>query len=577
MYAAYFALTEPPFSISPDPRYLYTSARHQEAMAHLMYGVRDGGGFVQLTGEVGTGKTTLCRWLLDQVPDDLDVALILNPQFSENELLASICDELRIRYPANSTTKKLLDLLNKRLLSSYAKGRRTVLIIDEAQMLSKVLLEQVRLLTNLETAKQKLLQIILIGQPELNTTLDRDDLKQLSQRVTARYHLRPLSAIETKEYVGYRLAIAGGRPDLFTQPAMRLIHRYSQGVPRLINVICDRALLGAYSEGRNKVNTDTVRKAAAEVLGFGAHLKQHTGWYALAASMLLAAGMLLWYQLERNPVEAGKTTETNAPAASAAANTLYTDNVKSEKPMDTAVTEKATEELPPIAETADTNLTADQVTQPDSADEQIGLLDVVQQASTDEASALTALLHYWGVQLTNPALADCEQAAKVGFRCLRSRGTWNNLRNLNRAVVLTLRGPQRNHYVLLTALEPKDQATLLVAEKIHQFNISVLDHYWFGEYLLLWRPPPSISHPIARHSRGADVLWLRQALSRVDNQGPAFDVANPEFDQQLYDRIIGFQRRHALDADGIVGVETLIKLNSYLRNKDTPFLLPPTS
>ncbi|MDX1410207.1 MAG: AAA family ATPase, partial [Saprospiraceae bacterium] len=345
MYAAYFALTEPPFSISPDPRYLYTSARHQEAMAHLMYGVREGGGFVQLTGEVGTGKTTLCRWLLDQVPDDLDVALILNPQFTENELLATICDELRIRYPANATTKKLLDLLNKRLLSSYAKGRRTVLIIDEAQMLSKTLLEQVRLLTNLETEKQKLLQIILIGQPELNATLERDDLKQLSQRVTARYHLRPLLADETREYIAYRLAIAGGRPDLFTPQAKKMIHRYAQGVPRLINVICDRALLGAYSQGRNKINTDTVRNAANEVLGLNARFKQHAGWYALAASLLLGAGFLMWYQLARAPTGADSTIAATAVLAPNI-NTDAAEQPVSTPSADTSVAEQPVESTP---------------------------------------------------------------------------------------------------------------------------------------------------------------------------------------------------------------------------------------
>lgn len=572
MYAAYFGLTEPPFSISPDPRYLYTSSRHQEAMAHLMYGVREGGGFVQLTGEVGTGKTTLCRWLLEQVPDDLDVALILNPRCDEHELLAAICDELRIRYPAKATPKKLLDLLNKRLLDSYAKGRRTMLIIDEAQLLSKSVLEQVRLLTNLETVKQKLLQIILIGQPELNTTLARPDLQQLAQRVTARYHLGPLSAAETDEYIRFRLAIAGGKQTLFANAAARLVHRYAGGVPRLINVICDRALLGAYSAGDSVVGAATVRKAAREVLGGGAQGDRRIAWFAAAAGVLLVAAVAWFVRPIETPVWKAPAVLTALPEQS--------QTVPSDPERNTTVAQHVNDPAgvasPRAGEPAEVDQTsAVEPTEP-VAMPSPDPITVAQQAKTDPGSALNALLSYWGVQFSDNGLADCGRVTEIGFACLRSRGSWNNLRNLNRAVILTLRGPDRDHHVLVTRMDDPNQVTILVNNTAHRFALEDIDRYWYGEYLLLWRPPPLISHPIARHSRGADVLWLRQALSRVDDQGPAFDVANPEFDQQLYDRIIGFQRRNSLDADGIVGVETLIKLNSYLRDGDTPFLVPPT-
>ncbi len=219
MYAAYFGLSEPPFSISPDPRYLYMSKRHREAMAHLLYSVQQSGGFLQLTGEVGTGKTTLCRCLLSQLPDNVDVAMLLNPNLDQNELLAAICDELKIEYSVHASPKQLLNLLNDYLLKSFAEGRHTVLIFDEAQLLSRQVLEQIRLLTNLETTTQKLLQIILIGQPELAKILRRADLRQLNQRITARYHLQPLSSQETSEYIRYRLEVAGVRKTLFSDNA----------------------------------------------------------------------------------------------------------------------------------------------------------------------------------------------------------------------------------------------------------------------------------------------------------------------------------------------------------------------
>ena len=267
MYEAHFGLCEPPFAITPDPAYVYLSHHHQEALAHLLYGVGENGGFVQLTGEVGTGKTTLVRTLLEQRLENVDIALCLNPRLTVEELLATICDELGASYPREPhTLKALLDALNAHLLQTHAAGRRTVLILDEAQNLSREVLEQIRLLTNLETAKHKLLRIILVGQPELRTLLARPDLRQLAQRITARYHLPPLDRRETAAYIGYRLRVAGGRDDLFTWGARRVVYRRSGGIPRLINIVCDRALLGAYGRGVRRVNASLARVAACEAL-----------------------------------------------------------------------------------------------------------------------------------------------------------------------------------------------------------------------------------------------------------------------------------------------------------------------
>jgi len=294
MYSAYFGLTENPFSLTPDPRFLFMSQRHREALAHLLFGMGDRGGFVLLTGEVGTGKTTLCRSLLEQVPAGVEVALVLNPKQTALELVASLCDELNVSYPPGTDSLKvLIDLLNLHLMEIHAKGRRTVLIIDEAQNLSTDVLEQVRLLTNLETTTQKLLQILLIGQPELQTMMARPELRQLGQRITARYHLTPLLLNETAAYIQHRLEVAGCKRRLFTKGALHLVHRLSGGVPRVINTICDRALLGAYAKQRDRINRRLVRKAASEVIGPRLLLRPRRllGWaVALLVLLIIGAG-----------------------------------------------------------------------------------------------------------------------------------------------------------------------------------------------------------------------------------------------------------------------------------------------
>jgi type II secretory pathway predicted ATPase ExeA len=296
VYPKYFGLKEPSFSIAPDPHYLFLSEQHREALAHLLYGAGESGGFVLLTGEVGTGKTTVCRAFLEQLPEGVDVALILNPAMTANELLLNICDEFRIPVPAGERSVKLLvDRLNTFLLAAHANGRRPVLLIDEAQNLRPKVMEQIRLLTNLETTKHKLLQIFLIGQPELRQMLASPDLRQLNQRITARFHLRPLGVRETAAYVDHRIAVAGVDRPLFTAAALREVHRRSGGVPRLINLLCDRALLGAAVSRQMQVTPAIVRRAAGEVRGSDDRPLPGRGRaLATAASVLLAAGLGLW-------------------------------------------------------------------------------------------------------------------------------------------------------------------------------------------------------------------------------------------------------------------------------------------
>ncbi len=306
MYKDYFGLKEDPFSIAPDPQFLYMSEQHREALAHLIYGTKADSGFVLLTGEVGTGKTTICRCLLGQIPEKSEIAFILNPKLSAAELLATICDEFRIPYPKeNDSIKVFIDLINAHLLDLHSQGKQTVLIIDEAQNLSVDVLEQIRLLTNLETDKHKLLQVIMLGQPELNRILERSELRQLAQRITARYHLEPLSKGEIEGYLRHRLAVAGVERPLFPIKAVNKLYRLTGGVPRLINLLCDRALLGAYVKGVNVVTPGLLTEAYEEVFGKKSNGRDAPNFWqwllAASLSLILVAGVIFLVMLVRQP------------------------------------------------------------------------------------------------------------------------------------------------------------------------------------------------------------------------------------------------------------------------------------
>lgn len=292
MYQQYFGLSEDPFSIAPDPRYLFLSDKHREALAHLIYGVGNQGGFVVLTGEVGTGKTTICRCLLKQIPDNANIAYIINPKQSINQLLQSVCNDLGIYFEKGRTSKDLIDDLNKYLLEAHAKGRNTILIIDEAQNLSIEILEQLRLLTNLETNEKKLLQLVLLGQPELNEILGRREMRQLAQRVTARFHLTPLSKNEVTQYIEHRLSIAGCRNELFRVAALSSVYKNSRGIPRLINQICGRALLGVYATNESQVTRKIANKASKEIFLDTASYNIKA-WRPILAATLLSTVVLI--------------------------------------------------------------------------------------------------------------------------------------------------------------------------------------------------------------------------------------------------------------------------------------------
>ena len=547
MYTSFFGLQEKPFAITPDPRYLYLSERHAEALAHLLYGINEAGGFIQLTGEVGTGKTTVIRSLLEQLPSTAEVALILNPRITPAEFLLTICEELLVHVPeaGRGSTKALMDLLGRHLLETHARGRRVVLIVDEAQNLSTQTLEQVRLLTNLETATTKLLQIILIGQPELRELLDKPELRQLAQRITGRYHLCPLSKEESAGYVKHRMRVAGATAEAFTPTALRETHRLSGGIPRVINVICDRALLGAFTQEDHRVGAKLIRQAASEVYGRpvpAPWLKWATA--ASIAAALVLVGVGLWTMVTgrggEEPAAAATAPAATAPVAAPTTAPVEPVNVVAEAPQPVAI---------PLAE-----------------------LLVRHGNDTTTEAALGKLFAMWGATYEPAQGRGCDQAARQGLECLFQKGSWAQLRTLNRPAILTLTDDVgRTHQVLLAGLDDESATFDLGGESRH-VSITAASRYWFGDFLLLWRPPLAVAKVLTPGARGDDVRWLRESLRAAQGLPPA-PAGNDVYDDDLSRLVQDFQRQHRLTVDGVAGVQTQIVLDTVLSATGSPTIV----
>jgi general secretion pathway protein A len=511
MYKEYFDLKELPFSIAPDPRYLYMSDQHREALAHLVYGINTEGGFVLLTGEVGTGKTTVCRCLLEQIPDNCDTAFILNPKLTVEELLATICDELGIHYPeGNTSIKVFVDNINTFLLDTHAKGRKTVLIIEEAQNLGTDVLEQVRLLTNLETNQRKLLQIIMLGQPELRDKLSRPELRQLAQRITARYHLGSLSKIEVAAYVNHRLSIAGARSKLFPDSTIGKVYRLSRGIPRLINLLCDRALLGAYVQGQNQVDKPTLSKAAREVFGepnARIYHRKLLRWILASLVLLGCVAALAATIIAPRPVQ-----HTSNPTIEYSGLSLLT------WPADVPI-------------------------------------------YRSKEMAFQSLLRQWGVIYKPNNETACQQAQAHGLSCLNARGSLNTLLQLNRPVILKLFDDKgQEFYATLKALQGQ-KATFVVGMETRIVDVKDIASKWLGDYTLLWHMPPQYKGYIKPGYQGPVVQWIDKQLALVQGQ-TIQHRKNDVFDDVLIKKVKKFQIATGLEPDGIVGPLTLIHLNS---------------
>ncbi|MGI9235834.1 MAG: AAA family ATPase [Woeseiaceae bacterium] len=561
MYTSFFGLNEKPFSITPDPRYLFMSERHGEALAHLVYGVTESGGFIQLTGEVGTGKTTLVRTLLlNRMPDNADVAVVLNPQLSVLEFLATICEELHIEVPHNKgSIKAQTDALNRHLLQAHAGGRRTILVVDEAQNLSPAVLEQVRLLTNLETAKQKLLQIILIGQPELRELLARNDLRQLAQRITGRYHLEPLSRNETAQYIEHRLKVAGAVGEVFDSAAKKETFRLSQGVPRLINVICDRALLGAYSREVRRVDSRLIRRAAIEVRG----QRKRSPWLRPLATAGAIVGLVIisataWWGI--------RPQNHTPPAIAAVIDESLADDASGMDDSEPVASEVRVIELPTSPQ-PETDVDIHPIEAEPPLNEQLKLAGDV----TNTATALNSLFGAWGLNY-DQSRSGCVQASDHGLACLYQRGSWAGLRQIDRPAILTLVDDEGGtHEVVLMAMLG-DSAELSIGGVLVSHRVQSITDAWFGQYMLLWRPPGGNAASLGPGSRGPDVLRLRESLAAIDQKFTSNSLDAEVYNAELEQFVRAFQRTHRLDVDGVAGQQTQIVINSLLTVDGTPRL-----
>ncbi|TCV87344.1 ExeA family protein [Sulfurirhabdus autotrophica] len=526
MYKSYFGFTEAPFSIAPDPRYLYMSLRHQEALAHLLYGVNGGGGFVLLTGEIGAGKTTVCRCFLEQIPQSCDVAYIFNPKLTVAELLSTICVEFGIAYPPDNTSIKVfIDCINQYLLEAHAKGRHTVLVIDEAQNLSAEVLEQMRLLTNLETNERKLLQIILLGQPELADILEKPELRQLAQRIVARYHLGPLTKPEVAAYVQHRLDVSGAQRPLFPASVMGQLFRLSGGVPRVINVLCDRALLGTYVQGKDKINRATLKQAAREVLHQPKHRNRNLlrtlsiGLIFLAISLL---GLVAYQQMQREP----KTPSVETAIAKTNA------NVKSKIQTPLSFPEHTLQDT--LEWPADTPL------------------------SNSKTMAFTTLFKSWGIEYQ--AGDACQNAETFGLHCYSTRGGLDELRQLNRPAVMQLHDAAgQEFYGILTALD-ENHASFIIGNQTRAIPLKKLAAQWSGFYTILWKMPANTAVKIHSGDSGPTVEWISKQLSKFRGDMTQ-TIINPVFDDAMINQIKQFQLSQGLIPDGILGPQTLMRLS----------------
>lgn len=521
MYTEYFGLKEKPFSIAPDPQYFFMSLGHREALAHLLYGIKSEGGFVLLTGEVGTGKTTVCRLLLELIPSDTETAFILNPKLTAEELLATVCDEFGIEYPPDTTSIKVfVSLISGFLLKVHEKGRKAVLIIEEAQNLKPDVLEQVRLLTNLETNERKLLQIIMLGQPELRDILAKPELRQLSQRITARYHLGSLSKKEMFTYVNYRLSVAGlQRRRPFNRSALKPLFSLTKGVPRLINIILDRALLGAFAEGKDSVDRKTLITAAREVAGDTKPSRNRLAFQAALGGIALLI-------------------------CAAAASGFYYYSAGAKAWSKALFGKQAVLQSEVIGLSSFTGENRKAGTVQDDKDE-----------------AYKTLFSEWKIEYRSGGMESaCEQAMKQGLYCLEAKGTISNLRRIDKPVVLALKDKSGDRqYAALTALEG-NAATLTTGKGTRTVDVGQVELSWTGEYLLLWRGAPKVDQ-LKPGSRGPLVAWLDRQLALVQGR-PARNENEHIYDAEITRQVKEFQKKAGLHADGIVGPKTVMQITA---------------
>ncbi|PCI36772.1 MAG: hypothetical protein COB46_14360 [Rhodospirillaceae bacterium] len=567
LYQDHFGVRENPFSILPDPSYLFMSERHQEALAHMAYGISGHGGFVLLTGEVGTGKTTICRALIENLPQDAELALILNPKLSEAELLATICDEMHITYePGTTSLKVFFDLINDALLAAHAAGRNQVLLIDEAQNLSNPVLELIRLLTNLETSEKKLLQIILVGQPELNEILAQESQRQTAQRITARYHLLPLTQAETQQYITHRMSVAGLDGDVFSAGACKVIFKAANGIPRLINSVCDRALLAAYVEGRKQISKKLALGAAQEVFT-NPGLAGKSSVLSSLVLVLTVLGLLIWIGLD--PFGTGVQNKIKTFVAPYLP--IY---VSEPAPVAPA---------PELKETVTAPVTPATPAKPQDISSTKGsALDALIQSGTPDI-AFQGLFELWGKDYAQiKGNGPCEKAKTAGLDCSQGQTDLLGLKTMNRPVVTSLVMPDGEHiYGIVAAIKntgDTEQVRLDFLNRSLTLSTKAFVLRWPGDYLVLWNNAFKESETLTFGRQGKDVQELRRLLAVSGYSNAPNNILGKGslfFGPTLRDTIQAFQTDHGLSADGTPSPETLMHITGAAKSTALPALYPP--
>ncbi|UPR52544.1 AAA family ATPase [Vibrio cyclitrophicus] len=549
MYKEYFGFVEMPFSIVPNSRYLFLSQRHQEAMQNLQAGLGEGGGFAMLTGEVGTGKTTVAKAMLSSLDNQTQAGLILNPTFSNTDLLEAICDEFEVDYPEQASLKQLSQAIHHFLLDSHADGIQTLLVIDEAQHLAADVLEQLRLLTNLETDSRKLLKVLLVGQPELQQHLQTTQLRQLAQRITGRYHLLPLNTEETGKYIAFRLETAGGEQMLFSNRSIKLIAQYTHGIPRLINLVCDKALQLAFHDGEQLPSNETVNRACQQVMAFQAdvyHVEKPRG-VGIAPKLFQYAGIATL------SVGLAIATFNFAPS--------YIDSWLPEEAESEAKIE--------VLAHAQRSLVADTpklVAEPKPA--KFALPQHIQQhlmQGTNRSLAIKDLYTLWGYQ---SSLRDglCLSEPQSVFVCEQQQANLDTLLELGVPVVLNLDIDQKPVFAVLYGVS-EDSVELLVNEKLLVMPTQSLEQIWQGDYVAIWKQP--LRETLKEGYQGEAVALLDLLLSEVLGEVVS---GSDVFDYELKMKIEAFQTWQGMSVDGIAGKRTLARLQR-LAQLDSPKLM----
>ena len=561
IYLQHFALKREPFSIVPDPDFLYPSQQHRQAVAHLKYGLDREGGFILLTGEVGTGKTTLTRTMLQRIPAHVRVAYVLNSKLNETDLLASICDELAIKLQKSknlSFSKICIDALNQDLLASHAKGQKTLIVIEEAQNLSADVLETLRLLSNLETNTHKLLHILLVGQPELLEILGQKQLRQLNQRVVSRFHLLPLDQSELPNYINHRLHHAGAAGPIFDQGCIKMLFRLTKGVPRLINLICHQSLLAAYSLGAKSVSPALVKDASVEILSGLDNGKPSTSNKPLIVLLLLVLVMVsVFMLLPQSTLDSlGFLVAADKPNAEIV--TSKAENIVSKGTGPTA--EDVNENYNELLVVND--LVADSVEQSDTLSF-IVEESIIGSGFTETSNPLVNLLAAWSIassEVYSPeAFAGIATTFGLQSEKVTQAAPWM-LNAIDRPgiVVLNENGGLLKSY-LLTYIDD-DSVTLKMKNGEIDLDLDQFKDRWTGSFLYLWRPHKEFDLLMQGDTDQLAMSWLQEKLS-MDDEGIEKVIAGGRYTEAVKDQVVGFQRRHGLKADGIVGRQTLMRLN----------------